>query len=267
MPPFLEEELSAARAAPIELFKFVGTYSTYRYTSHDRNISNSDGTYESIPISRNAVQAATQVQEELSIEISLPFNNALALEYVFDIAPPKMEVEIYRVHPYDFEDTVLLWVGSVLSFTVEDRIVRMKVPSVLSYLLNNPVPPPKYQSPCNWLLYDPVTCGVNPTSNSATRTVTVVNQTVITLDSSAFADNDCAGGEMIVGNERRMIVSNVGPIFTVASPFSQITAGNTVVVRRGCDHSFQTCRVKFSNQDRYGGFPFVPSRNPFGGRL
>ena len=46
--------------------------------------------------------------------------------------------------------------------------------------------------------------------------------------------------------------------------------GSTVVVLAGCDHSVTTCDTKFntpedtqSNVINYGGFPFVPGKNPF----
>ena len=33
----------------------------------------------------------------------------------------------------------------------------------------------------------------------------------------------------------------------------------------GCDHSRQTCNDKFDNLLNYGGFDFIPTKNPMGG--
>ncbi|GIX24913.1 MAG: hypothetical protein KatS3mg122_2144 [Caldimonas sp.] len=31
----------------------------------------------------------------------------------------------------------------------------------------------------------------------------------------------------------------------------------------GCDHSMPTCAARFDNLANYGGFPFIPTKNPF----
>jgi len=31
----------------------------------------------------------------------------------------------------------------------------------------------------------------------------------------------------------------------------------------GCDHSVSTCAARFDNLANYGGFPFIPTKNPF----
>jgi hypothetical protein len=44
-----------------------------------------------------------------------------------------------------------------------------------------------------------------------------------------------------------------------------LAAGTTVTLFPGCDHTLATCSGKFSNTANYGGFPFMPTKNPFGG--
>jgi hypothetical protein len=34
----------------------------------------------------------------------------------------------------------------------------------------------------------------------------------------------------------------------------------------GCDHLKATCLAKFDNLPNYGGFPYIPARNPLDGR-
>lgn len=41
------------------------------------------------------------------------------------------------------------------------------------------------------------------------------------------------------------------------TPFP-IASGDTFVISPGCDKTFQTCKSKFSNKDRFGGFPHIP---------
>ena len=39
--------------------------------------------------------------------------------------------------------------------------------------------------------------------------------------------------------------------------------GQDVDVFAGCDHTVDTCDQKFDNVINYGGWPYVPSKNPF----
>ena len=49
--------------------------------------------------------------------------------------------------------------------------------------------------------------------------------------------------------------------------FAIPTLGQTVDVFAGCDHSLAICESKFANVINYGGFPFVPIKNPFNSSL
>lgn len=42
-----------------------------------------------------------------------------------------------------------------------------------------------------------------------------------------------------------------------------IEVGSGVQLTAGCDHSTSTCQSRFDNLDNYGGFPFIPTKNPF----
>jgi hypothetical protein len=47
--------------------------------------------------------------------------------------------------------------------------------------------------------------------------------------------------------------------------FDGIAVGQAVTLYPGCDHTTTTCDGKFSNLNNYGGFPHIPTKNPFGG--
>lgn len=259
-------EKSASSARPVELYKFTGNFSTYRFTNYHTDITNSEGTYVAIPIKRNKLQAGTQ-EDSISLEVTMSFNQQIVLDYAVGNAPPNLVLELWRVHPDDFDDTLLMWKGNVLSWSIEGEDAKLKVPSSLSYLLSRPCPSPKYQAPCNHVLYDEF-CSVDPTAHQITAEVTAIDENEITVDANSFADDDCNGGEMVFGSgERRMIMDNVGTVFTVSSPFSNLAVTDEVIIRKGCDHSFPTCRTKFSNGINFGGFPLVPDKNPFTGKL
>ena len=41
--------------------------------------------------------------------------------------------------------------------------------------------------------------------------------------------------------------------------------GLVIRIYPGCDRTKETCQSKFNNLNNYGGFPFIPLKNPFGG--
>ena len=41
--------------------------------------------------------------------------------------------------------------------------------------------------------------------------------------------------------------------------------GDTIYLYPGCDRTLATCTAKFGNSANFGGFPFIPTKNPFGG--
>lgn len=92
--------------------------------------------------------------------------------------------------------------------------------------------------------------------------VASLNITVTTTN--ALAGTDAVGGEMVVGVERRMIMSQSGLNFVISSEFTtNVAVSDPVTIRQGCDHSFTTCKAKFNNGINFSGFPHVPSTNPF----
>lgn len=258
-------ERSVASARPVDLYKFVGSFNTYRYTNYPDDITNSEGTYIAVPIQRSRLEAGTQ-ENDVHLDISLAFDNPMVEAYTRQTTPPKLTLELWRAHPDNFNDTLLMWTGEVISWSIEKRTAKLRVPSLFTYLLSQPLPRPKYQAPCNHVLYDEF-CRVNPSSFSHSTTITAISGNSVTLAANPFANGLCNGGEMIVGLERRMIISNTGLVFTVSSAFAEASASQSVTIRQGCNRSFTECRTKFNNGINFGGFPHVPDRNPFSSSL
>ena len=59
-----------------------------------------------------------------------------------------------------------------------------------------------------------------------------------------------------------MIVAEYGSGVELLNPVA-IAPGTEVLLTVGCDHSTATCAARFNNLDNYGGFPAIPSKNPF----
>lgn len=262
-------ETSRTDAQPIELFEFTGTFATYRMTSYQSPISAAGGTFVPVAgLERSVLKIGTQEEDSLALDITLPFDHPLVAAYAYNTAPPQLDFKLYRVHLSDLLSPVTMWTGKVTTFSVEGRKAQFRVPSLFSYMLTGSAPQPRFQAPCNHLLYDS-RCQVSAAANQHTTTVTGITDRIITVAEHPYADNECNAGELVFtsGNQSRMIMGSAGNDFTVTYPFAQLTVGASITIRRGCDHSFDTCKSKFSNEINFGGFPLVPDRNPFTSKL
>lgn len=262
--PYNDDEISATSGRPLELYTFTGTYNSYRMTSAAFPITSSSVLYTPTPIKRTSLKVSTQEQTEAALEIELPFDHPLVREYAYENAPPNLIMTLRRCHESDFDDTVLLWNGRVTGFTVEGRLAKLRVPALFSYVLEGNTPTPRFQAPCNHVLYD-ARCGVDPAGFQHVTTVLSISGNALTLATLPFLANEAAAGIVISpSGESRMVVANVGTSVTLSYSFAGLEIGDSITIRKGCDHAFEGhCKTRFSNGPRFGGFPLVPARNPF----
>ena len=267
---YSQKENSVSEGAPIEIFKFEGTYRDYLYTNCDRDITFMGETYKAIAIRRDTAVIGDQSQDGQEMTIEMPQTEMIVVDYVFGIAPPDLNLTIYRCHQgLDFDtNAIIFWKGVVTGFNVEGDIAKARVPSILENVFSGNLPNYFYQQSCNHTLYD-TRCGIDQALFSSTAVVTAIDGQEITVGSDGFDDGFLVGGIISIPgkNESRMILANSGEVLRVFFPFSNLSVGDTVNLSAGCDHSIATCRSKFNNGRRFGGFPYVPKDNPFEGTI
>ena len=182
----------------------------------------------------------------------------------------KLVLEVYRAHPQDIDDAFLLFAGEVVTWSIDGRVAKARVPSLFSFLFDSPLPRVKYQNPCNHTLGDEF-CQVDMTApeNTHDTTITAIDGTTITVASNPFPDGECDAGELIAPQERRMISSNTGTTLNINFAFSPaVQVNDPVTLRRGCDHALNgDCINRYNNAINYFGTVLVPTRNPFNSRL
>lgn len=270
MTVYSDREISAHSGAPVEAYKFIGTFSNYYYTSAELDVTVNGQLYTSALIKRQAINTGTQEDGNLELEIEIPYDLQLARDYAFDIAPPDLLVEILRYHEgtNPASDWVIVWRGAVTSFSSSGHRVKVIVPSIFSVLLSGEVPSVYYQNMCNHVLYDD-RCKLVKASYQQDTTIVSVDTDTIEVAADGFDDSYLQAGEIVntTKNERRLIINNVADVLTINFPFFNAEAGDSVSLFAGCNHAFTTCRDKFSNTLNYGGFPYVPSDNPFQNEL
>ena len=262
----------------IETYTFTGSFQTYRYTTADRQVRVDGQVHEPAAISRGAVRAGDQSQDQLDVEVTLPVTLQMVQDYAFLTAPPKLQMTLRAFdrdvqNPpgsdiYSSSNGAVLWSGEVSAFSVSNRQARLRVPSDFTRGLQATAPAVFYQNPCNHVLYGPQ-CKANRAANTQNTTVASFADNVIGVADDGFADSFLDAGTIQNDrtNERRLIITNVGNVITTNLPFTDVQVGDAVILQAGCDHSFNTCRTKFNNTINYGGHPFIPGDNPFEGSL
>lgn len=263
-------ERSAHDGAPVECYKFMGSFRTYRYTSAESEQVVNGETYAPAPVKRGQVKAGTQSDDTLSLDIELPFNTDVVRDYAYAESPPSLTVEVYRVHRGSDPavEWALYWKGKATSFTVENWTAKIRVPSIFARALQGDLPNVYWQAPCNHVLYDS-RCKVSRAAHTINTTVLTVGSTAFDVGSDGGVDNALKAGEAVCirTGERRLIMGNTAGTIYINYPFVDLREGDDVQLVDGCDHSFTTCGAKFANKTNFGGHPYIPADNPFSGEI
>lgn len=265
---YTERETSLSSGQPIECYEFVGTYSSYRYTSGDRNITVNSKLFTPLPIRRTNIKAGTHDEDGLDVQLEFPSTSKLAKDHAFAITPPKLLLTIYRVHVGDDynNDYVIYWTGPVSSITVEMELAKVRIPSIFGNALAGEIPSVYYQGPCNHVLFDSG-CKLSKAAHSVLTTIVDIEGLSVTIASKGgFPDGYFVGGVLTLTdtNESRMITAHADTLLGLSYPLGRAAAGAAVQVTAGCDHAFQGhCKSRFNNTINFGGFPFIPTIDPF----
>jgi Phage conserved hypothetical protein BR0599 len=259
--PFLDDEQSKHAGRPVELFKYQGTYDDYFYTSGPAEVTYLGDLYIPIATKRSALNVQTQNDDNSEVTIELPVSSQLIAVYGFQIAPPDLKLTIYRGHNGDF---IRAWSGNVENIQVVKGTASVRVPSDLAAALNTDLPNVYYQGPCNHALFDE-RCGVSYAAWSFATEVAAIDALTVTLDGIGTLDGQLVGGDAVLASgERRMIIAQAGNVITVNYPFAQIAINDVITIAAGCDLAWAgDCATRFNNQERFGGFPFIPPKNIF----
>jgi hypothetical protein len=265
---YISAETSTHSGKPTELYRFLGTYANFYYTSGQRKVTyqapdeTAPNVYLPIAISRAPITAGTQSDDGLDMDIELAVTNDIVQTYGFQSAPPSLVLTIFRFHSLD--EVVSYWQGPVNNIKVDNGVATIRSLSLLSSALLSNLPNVYYQSPCNHILYDE-RCKVSEAAFKTEANVIAINGRVITLDNAGTLDGKLIGGDFVLASgERRMITAQNGVQVIVNFAFSKINIGDIIAMSAGCDLSYTgDCMIKFNNQINFGGFPFIPSLNPF----
>lgn len=270
---YATREASTQDGKPIYKFLFFQGLEEYRYTSAAYFISDSAGTWEPVAIRASTVSQTNELAKN-GVKITLPRTNAVAQLFVGKVPETTTSLTIYRVHDGDVDDQVW-WKGRVAAAQSSEDAVTLECEDIFTSM-RRPGLRARYQKGCRHALYSEA-CGVHLYDyaqgveiighDGFTLTVTGLGDSAGDSTSLASADGYYAGGIIELGDgSMRYILRQEGNTLTLLSAFDTIdidSVGVMATIYPGCAHTISDCKDKFDNLLNYGGFPFIPAKNPF----
>jgi len=266
-------EVSEFDGAPIELYHFQRGVASWFYTSYDEPVTFAANTYIPVPLRRSAIEAIQDVSKN-SVKLRTTRRLDFAQQYIANVPSDTVVLTITRMHAGDL-DPAIVWRGRVVNVKHMDDEVEIVCQSIYSSL-KRPGLRRLYQINCPHILYGPQ-CQVP--KNTVQIITTLTGATGVTLTSPDFiiAINPLynptwlSGGSIEINTagliDRRFIVNhdNAGGVLTINLPAPTMQVGSIVTAFPGCPHSLAACDEKFNNSENYGGFPYIPGKNPMNG--
>lgn len=263
---YAQSEVSVYGGNPIEIYTFTRESQIWRYSTGEDIVTVSGQQFIPQPLQRDSIeQSADMIRNAINIQCSseLPVVDAFRLG-----VPSGVTLVTLQGYHYGVADYVTKWQGRILNVEFQERTAKINCEPLLTTLLR-PVLRRFYQLNCPHVLYGS-DCQA---SRAAFRSDGVLTgQSGTQLTSGVFSskpDGWFAGGYIDwlegVETQRRFILSHTGANIVVNIPFISMPNNANIQAYPGCDHTLVTCKNKFNNNINYGGQPYYPVKNPFGG--
>lgn len=262
-----------------------GTSQTvYRRTSYERDVTVGPNTWTAVPINHGEIRRSIQLdRDQVTLEGGVE-------EWVTEFLPGRLsgrvllEISECSVSGGTGSSVVARWSGEIGRVSIEGAQFRA-VGSGIFGAFDEPAPRPLIQPGCNHSVYDGG-CGLDIAAWTFAAEVHSSSGSQVTLktwsrsgglpDGWGFADYFALGYVTRTDPlERYAVLRSTavsGGLVTLTLERSAAwVADEAVTVVPGCDGRAETCRGyhastnpegKFGNYPRFGGFPFVPAKNP-----
>lgn len=259
---------SRANGRPIELYHFKygdRTIDVATYTDAEFPVVYGGLTYSPIPISRSTATNSGTL-DRTSLDIQMP--NTLTVPQLWRVYPPGYPVTL-TIFQGEAEDGdgqfIAAWVGRVISCSMVDIEATLSCEPISTTFTRSGLRR-NYQYMCPHLLYGDK-CKADKAAATTTKVVTAVSGRSVTFD-SALATGHVGG--MVYWEkddgafEYRTVVGVSGSTATLTGTTVGLVIGATVSVVMGCLHTLEACRDTHNNAPNFGGYPWIPVKNPIG---
>lgn len=251
------------------LYKFftITTGDAWFYTDAKSAITFEGTTYNAREIT---ITRLPQTIGENEGEIECPGEMPPINQFLIGNPPGTLFVRIQTIS-LDLLSAKPLATGRVGNVDYAGRRGMAKVPfRSISSILSSDASGRRYGTECQWIFGDS-DCSIDLDSKTGgafdfkrvlqVSDVTIDGLTMQHADFADFSDGFFTRGVARIGAESIFITKHVGDTLTVLSPFRRFP-GDSMEIIAGCDLKLDTCEDRFSNELNFGGFAFVPDRDP-----
>ena len=249
----------------VELYVFEGASGSFYLTPHEFDVEIGGQRYERCPLERSALALGAEAAKS-ALELKLPPDHALVRHLLqATLTGEATAVRLAVARRDAWGDYWWLsgtrWMGRVLGVEVADDSARIRCESAQVSLKRIGLRR-LYSRACSHVLYS-AACGATPITAGSTVTQVLGRSVKLEGGVPAAVAGMLAGGWLQTpAGARHMIVKETA--FTVELLYPvPLATGTSVILTAGCDHSTATCHSRFDNLANYGGFPFIPTKNPF----
>lgn len=252
---------------PVDLFNITMGETTWLLTSADTEQTYSGDTYKPVACGRGEFQQKNELTKA-NVEVRLPIDHELAISLLTSYNEQIVGLTIFTKRD---SGTEVSWKGRLASLKPGDANVTLMFESVFTSL-RRPGLRARFQKSCRHALYGRG-CTLDPEDFATVGSCTALDGTTLTVTEAGAQGSGYYTGGMVRGPDGSLgyIIQHVGTELTMQRvPYSIIQAAADsfpfdVTIYPGCDHTRATCGDKFSNGLNYGGFDWIPSKNPMGG--
>lgn len=247
---------------PVELFQFLGPQNLFLTTAQE-NIIFGGNTYVPAQINHDEIKNTDEITKQ-TLRLQIRDDTNLLQEFIAGVPLANTAINLYR-HIYGLDEIRLLWTGRIVSVSFNaNGYAEISCDSIFTTLQHVGLRA-HFQRQCRHVLFSP-RCGIKEAKYSTIESITAMEGgTIITTPQSQSATPGHYTTGMIHFNGLyRLIIDHSGGKFTISGPLKGLGVGSQITSIRGCQHTFDFCQTVFNNTDNYGGFPFLPDKNPFG---
>ena len=248
------------------LYEFaLGATARWRFASGTQNVTLLGNSYRALPISDSGIVQSGDTQND-DFTVTMPADTNFA--QLFTGTPPSEPIllTVREINRGDDEAPVV-WAGIVkngkrTSLTTFDVICK-----TLTASLNRMGVRLAWGRGCPHALYDRA-CRVNKDDFATAAQIVTLGGAGFTAAIGALGDGYLSGGFVTFNRmagvlDTRAIESHIGTRVNLLGASDGLAVGMWVTLYPGCDRVTSTCEAKFNNLSNYGGFPHLPTKNPF----
>lgn len=249
----------------VELYEFVNNVEQMYFTPHEFDVDVNGHLYNSVALERSNMTLGAEAAKS-ALELKVPSDSMLVkrlLEAALIGETTSVTLLAVKIDQQNcvWDSIGARWVGRVVGVDIAADAARIHCESAQVSMKRIGLRR-LYSRKCSHVLYS-AACGATPVTGSAI--VSAVDGRNVDLDGGvpSSVSSNMAGGWLQTPNGMRyMVTSEYGMGVELLYP-APIEPGTLVSLTVGCDRGINTCYNVFNNVINYGGFPYIPDKNPF----